>query len=67
MVLRGSKIKPDSSLQEASLAVERANAYLNQAERDLQRSEKAVTEKLRSIERRVSEGKERVEQEELLC
>ena len=66
MVLSGSKVKPDSSIQECSLAVKRANAYLKQTKKALERSEKTVTERLTAIERRDSEGNEKVSQEELL-
>ena len=66
MVLSGSKVKPDSSIQECSLAVKRANAYLKQTKKALERSEKTVTERLKAIERRDSEGNEKVSQEELL-
>ena len=35
MVLRGSKIKPDDTLEDAQLAIKRANKYLRQTRKEL--------------------------------
>jgi solute carrier family 25 (mitochondrial phosphate transporter), member 23/24/25/41 len=66
MVLRGSKVRPESTLEDSEAAVTRARAYLRQAQRDLKQAQNTQNLKraLTSIERRESSG-EKVSPDEL--
>ena len=56
MVLRGSKTRPDTSLEDAQQAIARANKYLRQTRRELQKAKNDGYNTLRKIERRDSDG-----------
>ena len=66
MVLRGSKVRPESTIEDSEAAVTRARAYLRQAQSELRQAQKTDTLKkqLISIERRESTG-EKVSTDEL--
>ena len=65
MVLRGSKTRPDTSLEDAQQAIARANKYLRQTRRELQKAKNEGYNTLRKIERRDSDGTSVVTKEEL--
>ena len=60
MVLRGSKVRPESTLEDSEAAVERARAYLRQAQANLRAAKKTddLKEALASIHRRESHGEQ---------
>ena len=65
MVLRGSKIKPDDSLEDAQLAIKRANKYLRQTRKELEKAKNVGIDTLKTIERKDSDGTSIVTKEEL--
>jgi solute carrier family 25 phosphate transporter 23/24/25/41 len=60
MVLRGSKVRPESTLEDSEAAVERARDYLRQAQANLRAATKTddLKEALASIHRRESHGEQ---------
>jgi solute carrier family 25 phosphate transporter 23/24/25/41 len=60
MVLRGSKVRPESTLEDSEAAVERARDYLRQAQANLRAAKKTddLKEALASIHRRESHGEQ---------
>ena len=60
MVLRGSKVRPESTLADSEAAVERARDYLRQAQAKLRAAKKTdnLKEALASIHRRESHGEQ---------
>ena len=65
MVLRGSKIKPDETLEDTQLAMRRAEKYLRQTKQELEKAKNVGFDTLKTIERRDSDGTNVVTKEEL--
>lgn len=65
MVLRGSKIKPDETLEDAQLAMRRAEKYLRQTKKELEKAKNVGLDTLKTVERRDSDGTSIVTKEEL--